>query len=115
MIHNPKIIKLPKVEKFVESLEQKEQKKVDFNFKKTEAGLKGEWFKKMTGTDDIWEFRTFYNKKYIRILAFWDTKDKENPYIISTNGFIKKTNTSPKTEIDKSENIKNEYFQKLLI
>lgn len=40
MIHNPKIIKLPKVEKFVESLEQKEQKKVDFNFKKTETGLK---------------------------------------------------------------------------
>ena len=38
--------------------------------------MTGEWFRKMTGTDDIWEFRTLYNNQYIRLFAFWDKKDQ---------------------------------------
>jgi phage-related protein len=38
---------------------------------------------------EIWEFRTNYNSKQIRLLAFWDKESKS--LIIATHGFIKKT------------------------
>ena len=54
----------------------KNKGKVFFNIRKTRMGMTGEWFRKMTGTDDIWEFRTLYNNQYIRLFAFWDKKDQ---------------------------------------
>jgi len=67
----------------------------------------------MPGTDDLWEFRTLYNNKKIRLLCFWDTTDKDDPLIVTTNGFIKKKKKTPLNEIEKAERIKSEYFKKL--
>jgi len=43
-------------------------------------------------------------------LAFWDKSNKKNTLVIATHGFIKKTSKVPKNEIQKAENIRNEYF-----
>lgn len=73
-------------------------------------GLKGEWFEKMKGTDELFEFRTLYNRQYIRLFAFWDTRDNKKTLIICTHGLIKKTDKTPNAEIEKAERLKKQYF-----
>jgi len=65
-------------------------------------------FKKLD--DQIWEFRTRFKNKQIRLLAFWDKRDNQNTLAIATNGFIKKPQKTPKKEIEKAEKLRNEYF-----
>jgi hypothetical protein len=78
---------------------------------KTKAGLRGEWFKKMSGTDDIWEFRTLFNKTYYRVFAFWHRSGNKETLIVCTNGLVKKTDKTPAEEIERAERIKREYLK----
>ena len=66
-------------------------------------------FKKLV--DEIWEFRTLFNKTHYRLFAFWDMVDKADTVIISTHGIIKKTNKTPKKEIEKAEMLRGLYFK----
>lgn len=66
-----------------------------------------EFFKKL-GDTEIWEFRTQFMGIAYRLLSFWDTK--EEALIITTHGFIKKTQKTPQKEIDKAERKRKEYF-----
>lgn len=68
-----------------------------------------DYFKKLEGTD-IWEFRTLFAGIQYRLLAFWDTR--ENALIITTHGFIKKTQKTPQKEIEKAERKRKEYFNR---
>ena len=79
--------------KFLEGLEAKSREKVLFNMWKAKASNDREIFKKLTG--ETWEFRTFYQKTYIRFFAFWDKSDRKDTIVISTHGFIKKTGKVP--------------------
>ena len=101
---------LPEATAFVNSLDEKAREKVFFNIKKTRMGLSGEWFQKMSGTSDIWEFRTLYNKQYIRLFAFWDKRDKQQTLIICTHGLLKTTDKTPKSEITHAEQLKALYL-----
>jgi len=65
-------------------------------------------FKKLK--DEIWEFRTKYNGIQYRLFAFWDKTEKTETLVISTHGIIKKVSNVPKTEIEKAEKIRKEYF-----
>ena len=65
-------------------------------------------FKKLDG--DIWEFRTLFNKKKYRVLAFWDKTGNNETIVVGTNGFIKKTQKTPKKEIEKAKRIRTKYF-----
>ena len=64
-------------------------------------------FKKLDDTD-IWEFRTLYKGIQYRLLAFWDT-DAET-LVIATHGFVKKTQKTPRKEINKAEAVRILYF-----
>jgi len=90
---------------FLDSLEYKIRKKVIFNIWKS-SGL----FKKLDG--NIWEFRTLYMTKQIRLLAFWDKTKKKETLVVATHGFIKKSKRTPKSEIEKAEKIRKQYFDK---
>lgn len=61
--------------------------------------------------DFIWEFRTKFNKNYYRLLAFWDKTDNDETLILATHGFVKETQKTPKSEINKAEAIRKEYFE----
>jgi phage-related protein len=95
---------------FTDSLDEGARKKVFFNITKTIQGLRGEWFEKMSGSGDLYEFRTLYNRQYIRLFAFWDTRDNKRTLIICTHGLIKKTAKTPAAEIEKAKQHKKEYF-----
>jgi len=105
------VIHSPQAQEFKDTLGRKEQKKIDFVIDKVEMGFFGDWFKKMSGSDDIWEFTVDFNGVFHRLLAFFDTTDKEDPLIITTHGFKKKTNKTPKNELEKAQALKKKYFR----
>ena len=65
------------------------------------------YFSKMSGTDDIWECRIKQGSNIYRIFSFWKGNE-----IVLTHGFIKKTQKTPRSEIEKAENYKKEYFNR---
>ena len=93
---------------FLETLDQKSKEKVLYNIWKSRTKNDNELFKKLDG--EIWEFRTLYNKQYIRLFAFWDKADKLDTVVISTHGILKKTGKTPKIEIEKAEALRIKYF-----
>ena len=103
-----KIIFLELAQVFLENLDAKTRKKVLYNVWKSKEVNDPELFKKLN--ENIWEFRTKFLSKQIRLLAFWDKTEKTNTLVIVTNGFIKKTKKTPKTEIEKAERIRIQYF-----
>ena len=96
------ILLLKEARDFLLSLDEKAKEKILFNFKKAEYVNDPKLFKKLT--PDIWELRTEYNSIQYRFLAFWDKK-KTPSLVVSSHGFIKKTDKVPKKEIEKAEAI----------
>ncbi len=60
--------------------------------------------------DLIWEFRTLYNGKTIRLFSFWDKSDNKNTLVVACHGIIKKTQKTPQKEIEKAEEIRKQYI-----
>ncbi len=96
---------------FIENLEKKVREKILYNLKKAQLTNDQKIFKKLN--KNIWEFRTVYNRTHYRLFAFWDKTDKTNTLVISTHGIEKKTQKTPKKEIEKAENLRKRYFNEL--
>lgn len=97
------------VDKFLETVTPKARAKIFYNLNLVAAGqMNKEIFKKLEGSD-IWEFRTLFAGIAYRLLAFFDT-DK-HALIITTHGFIKKTQKTPQKEIERAKFIRSEYFK----
>jgi phage-related protein len=99
---------LDDVKEFLDGLEEKARDKIFYNIWKARSSSDRELFKKLQG--EIWEFRTKFNKNCYRLFAFWDKSDKTDTIVISTHGLIKKTDKIPKTEIERAEKLREEYF-----
>lgn len=93
---------------FLDGLDEKARDKIVYNIWKARSTNDKELFKKLQ--DEIWEFRTKYNKAYYRLFAFWDKTDKTDTVVISTHGLIKKTDKIPKSEIERAEKSREQYF-----
>ena len=90
---------------FMESIDDKTRTKIYYNARKAQVLNDPELFKKLN--EFIWEFRTLFNKKHYRLLAFWDKVGNEKTLFLATHGFVKKT----KSEIKKAEEIRIAYFE----
>ncbi len=110
---NPKfeVIFLEQAIEFLESLDLKTRKKIYYNIDKSKLVNDPKLFKKLT--DDIWEFRTKFSGKQHRLFAFWDKTDKQDTLVISTHGIVKKVSKVPKSDIDKANEIRKEYFKNI--
>ena len=86
------------------------QRKFLSSFEKTCSGFKGEWFSKLESTDGIFEFRQRDTQKFYRLLAFWYGEESSKTLIVCTQGFDKKSNKTPKNEIEKAERLKKQYY-----
>ena len=102
------IIFLEEVLEYLKTLETKHSEKIIYNIRKSQSKNDPELFKKLE--EDIWEFRTLYQKFKYRLLAFWDKTDSENTLVIATNGFIKKQSKVPKNEIERAKRMRDIYF-----
>ncbi|MEJ0056631.1 MAG: type II toxin-antitoxin system RelE/ParE family toxin [Bacteroidota bacterium] len=99
---------LEEAREFLESLDQKTRSKILFNIRKARGLNDPELLKKITGV--LWEFRTTYNGIQYRLLAFWDRSKKIETIVISTHGFLKRTDKVPFNEINKALQIRQHYF-----
>lgn len=105
---NFEVIFLEEAIEFLDSLDEKEREKVIYNIDKSRFVNDPKLLKKLT--ENIWEFRTRFNKKQFRLFAFWDKREEQQTLVVSTHGFVKKTNKVPKKEFEKAERIMEEYF-----
>lgn len=63
------------------------------------------YLKHLTGTDGLYEVRVQVGSDIFRIFSFFD----EGRLVVLANGFQKKTQKTPKKEIEKALKIKKEY------
>ena len=64
-----------------------------------------EYFKYIEGTNGLYEIRVQQGSDIFRIFSFFD----EGRLVILANGFQKKSQKTPKQEIERALKIKNEY------
>jgi phage-related protein len=100
---------LEEANEFLSSLDKKSAAKVIYNVDLAEQTNDTRLFKKLQ--EDIWEFRTRYAGKQIRLLAFWDKNGGEQTLVIATHGFIKKVDKVPAKQIERAENLRKKYFE----
>lgn len=103
-----RVVFLDEAKTFLDGLDEKVRKKIVYNIWKSRSTNDIELFKKLQ--DEIWEFRTKFNKTCYRLFAFWDKKDNTDTIVISTHGMIKKTDKIHKNEINRAEMLRKEYF-----
>ena len=65
-----------------------------------------QYFKKLEGTDEIWEVRADFGRSAIRLLGFWSG----GAFIVLTNGFQKKSQKTPIDEINLAEERRRKYL-----
>ena len=94
---------------FLNELNEKAREKIYYNLKKSQITNDNSLFKKLN--DEIWEFRTLYKRTHYRLFAFWDKTDKKDTLVIATHGIEKKTQKTPKGELEKAEKLRKKYFQ----
>ena len=94
---------------FLASLDDKSREKIIYNIDKASLINDKDLFKKLKG--EIWEFRTLYNKTYFRLFAFWDKSDKSVTLVITTHGIVKKTDKIPESDLEKAEQIRQNYLK----
>ena len=85
------------VEVFLARLDAKRAQKIAWVLRlvKELSMVPKQYFKKLEGTQEIWEVRADLANDAFRLLGFWD----ERQLIILTNAFAKKTQKTPAREI----------------
>ena len=104
---NFEVLYLEEASTFIESINEKVLKKMLYNISKAQKTNDLSLFKKLKGTN-IWEFRVKYATAQYRLFAFWDTDKKA--LVVCTHGIVKKTQKTPKKEIEKAEQIRKQYL-----
>ena len=66
------------------------------------------YFKKMIGTEDIWECRIQHGSDIYRIFCFFDS----HAVVILTHGFQKKSMKTPRQEIERAEKYRHDYLNR---
>ena len=105
-----KVIYSANAKDFLQRMEPKTREKIIYNIRKSSYVIDPKLFKKLDNTD-IWEFRTLYNGKQYRLLAFWDKGKDVDTLVIIAHGFIKKTENTPLKEIARANEIMKAYFE----
>jgi len=92
---------------FYEMQKQKVKDKILWTFRiiETQQQIPTDYLKHMEGTEGLYEIRVQQGKDIFRVFCFFD----EERIIVLSNGFQKKSQKTPKNEIEKALKIKREY------
>lgn len=95
---------------FTEFHKQQKQKVKDkilwtFRIIENQKRIPSDYLKHLEGTEGLYEIRVQQGSDIFRIFCFFD----EGKIIVIANGFQKKTQKTPKSEIEKALKIKKEY------
>jgi phage-related protein len=92
---------------FFNQQKQKVKAKIIWTFRLIETiqQVPEDYLKHLEGTDELYEIRVQHGSDIFRIFCFFD----EGKLIVLANGFQKKTQKTPRSEIEKALKIKREY------
>jgi phage-related protein len=65
------------------------------------------YFKKLAGTEDIWECRIQFGSNAYRVFCFF-----LNNSVVLTHGFVKKSQKTPAREIEKAEAYRRDFLKR---
>jgi phage-related protein len=93
---------------FFEPLKEKVKDKIDYVLFLVVSAerIPKKFFQYMDGTDGLFEIRIEFESNIYRVFCCFD----EGNLVVLFNGFQKKSQKTPKKEIDKALRIKDEYF-----
>lgn len=93
---------------FYNRLDKGVQEKIDWVFELVKAvdHIPKKYFKHLEDSDGLFEIRIEYESNIYRILCFFD----EGNLIVLINSFQKKTQKTPKSEIELAKKLKRQYF-----
>lgn len=93
---------------FFATLKPEVQKKFNWTLKllSTVDRVPEKYFKHLTGSSGLYEIRVEVGSNIYRVFSFFD----KGQLVILVNGFQKKTQKTPKYELELAEKIKQQYF-----
>jgi phage-related protein len=99
------------VEDFLKTLDVKTHQKAMavFELIETLKLIPKKFFKKLVGTDDLWEIRIEFKSNIYRFLCVLH----KGHLVVLTHGFQKKTDKTPTGEIKLAEQYKKEYLERM--
>ncbi len=98
------------VKELLDSLDGKAAQKIIWvlNLLEDMDNIPSLYFKKLIGSDGIWECRIKYGSNIYRIFCFI----LDNSGVVLTHGFIKKTQKTPASEIERAEKYKSDFIKR---
>jgi phage-related protein len=96
------------LEQFLDSVDSKEAQKISWVLKLIEEldRIPYQYFKKLTGSEEIWECRVKTKSKAIRIFGFFVNGNT----LVLTHGYAKKSQRTDARQINLAENYRRDYF-----
>jgi phage-related protein len=96
------------VEDFLDSLQPKEAQKVVWVLRLVQELdlVPSQYFKKLTGTEEIWECRVRSGSNTSRVFAFFS----DPAALVLTHGYSKKTQKTDPRQIRKAEQSRRDHF-----
>jgi len=96
-------------QEFIDSLPGKVAQKIVWVLKLLEdlEIVPSSYFKKLVGTEEIWECRIQFGSNTYRIFCFFIDSS-----VILTHGFIKKSQRTPTYEIERAEAYRRDFFKR---
>jgi phage-related protein len=98
------------IQDFLDSLPGKVAQKVTWvlNLLEDLDIIPSSYFKKLGGTEEIWECRIQLGSNAYRIFCFF----VDSSVVILTHGFLKKSQKTPKHEIEKAEAYRKDFLKR---
>lgn len=98
------------IQDFIDSLSGKVAQKVTWvlNLLEDLDIVPSTYFKKLVGTEDIWECRIKFGSNAYRIFCFF----VDNSIVVLTHGFIKKTQKTHRSQIKKAEAYRKDFLKR---
>lgn len=93
---------------FYSALDKNVQGKIDYVFElvKTSDFIPKRFFQHLESTDGLFEIRVEFESIIYRIICFFD----EGNLVVLVNSFQKKSQKTPKSELDLAKKLKKQYF-----
>jgi len=97
------------IQEFLDSLPGKVAQKIVWVLRLLEDidRVPASYFKKLAGTEDIWECRIQFGSNAYRIFCFF-----LNNSIVLTHGFVKKSQKTPAREIERAEVYRRDFLKR---
>lgn len=98
------------VQEFLDALPGKAAQKVAWVLKLLEDLdiVPATYFKKLVNTEEIWECRVQFGSNAYRLFCFF----VDNSIVVLTHGFSKKSQKTPRQEIERAEALRRDYLSR---